>query len=81
MAGSVVPGSWKVANSKAGNKSLEQMHPILTYVDTIPNLAGINTAATSIYVRMMPLTNANPFWYWFSVFLQIWQCHGHAWML
>lgn len=57
------------------------MHPILTYVDTIPNLASINTAATSIYVRMMALTNAGPFWYWFNVFLQIWQCHGHGCML
>lgn len=57
------------------------MHPILTYIDTFPNLAGINTAATSIYVRMMALTNAGPFWYWFNVFLQIWQCHGHACML
>lgn len=53
----------------------------LTYVDTILNLAGINTEAVSIYVRMIALTNARPFWYYFSEFLQIWKCHGHACML
>lgn len=57
------------------------MHSNLTYVDTILNQAGINTEAVSSYVRMIALTNASPFWYWFREFLPIWKCRGHACML
>lgn len=71
MAGSVVPGSWKLGCSKVTKKSLQQMHSNLTYVDTILNLAGINTEAVSIYVGMIALTNARPFWCPFSECLQI----------
>lgn len=57
------------------------MHRILTFVETISSLAGIDTAATYIYVRMIVLTNTSPFWYWFNMFLQVLQFHDHVYML
>lgn len=44
------------------------MHSNLTYVDTILNLAGINTEALSVHVRMIALKNVTPFRYRFSEF-------------
>lgn len=68
MAGSVAPGSWKLGSSKVAKKGPQQMHSNLTYVDTILNLAGINTEALSVHVRMIALKNVTPFRYWFSEF-------------
>lgn len=72
----MVPGSWSLNSSKATKNSLWQMCLILMFVDIIPSLVGISTAATYTCIRMMALTNAGPFWYWSGMFLQILHCHS-----